>query len=94
LIERALSAPPQPCLIYGERLSIRQDDRALDDVLKLADIPGPVVGSKQLERPSIDAPDLLASLLGKALNQILDEQRDVVGPVAERGNLDGKTFSR
>src|SRR5437660_5133036 len=88
--EGAVRIPPQPCLIHGEHLSIREDDRALDDVLKLADIPGPVIGSKQLERPSIDAPDLLAGLLGKALDQILDEQRDVVGSVAERGDFDGK----
>src|SRR5947208_3606964 len=89
-IEAAVRIPPQPCLIHGEHLSIREDDRALDDVLKLADIPGPVIGSKQLERRSIDAPDLLAGLLGKALDQILDEQGDVVGSVAERGDFDGK----
>src|SRR6266850_431524 len=71
--EGAVSIPPQPGLIDGEGLSIRKDDRALDDVLKLADIPGPVVGAKQLQRPALDAPDSLASLLGKALDQILDQ---------------------
>src|SRR5882762_8828898 len=87
--EGAVSIPPQPCLIHGERLSIREDDRALDDVLKLADIPGPIVGSEPLERPCLDAPDFLASLLSKALDQILGQQRDVVGSVAERGDFDG-----
>jgi hypothetical protein len=38
-------------------------------------------------------PDLLAGLLGVALNKIFDEYRDIRRAFAKRRRLNGKTFS-
>ena len=46
--------------------------------------------SEESERPLFYAPDSLPSLGRISLDQILDEQRDVVGAFAERRDVDGE----
>src|SRR6266699_4162498 len=74
----------EPRLIHGECVAIEQDHSTLDHILELADVAWPVVGLEQRQRRPADPPNALASLRGIPLDQILDEERDVFRPLAER----------
>src|SRR4030095_5748464 len=56
----------EPSRFDRERVRITYDHRALDDVLQLADVAGPVVRLKQRRRLLGDAADPLAAALGVA----------------------------
>src|SRR5256712_9372060 len=60
----------------------RHDHRALDDVLDLAHVAGPVVADQAVERLGGDA--TLAELARVLGQEVLDEERDVAPPIAER----------
>src|SRR5258705_6233156 len=62
----------------------------ITDVLQLAHVARPVVGRQELERPSFNLLDPLAGQLRVAPHQVLDQQPDVVGPLAKRRHHDGK----
>ena len=74
--------PLQPALLDGKGVARTQDDGALNDVLQFADVPGPVVGLKQVQGLLVDGPDLFPGLFGVALDQIRDEDRNVVHALA------------
>ena len=63
------------------------DHRLLDDVLELAHVPRPVVGEQPRQGQPRDRPARQPAL-GQLLEEVLHEQRDVLEPVAERGQLD------
>ena len=65
-----------------------QDDGALDDVLQLANVSGPVVGLKQLQCLLPDVPDPLPGLFSLALDQIPDQERNVFHALAQRRDPD------
>src|SRR6266571_3321617 len=61
----------------------RQHHRPLDGVLQLAYVAGPVVGHERHKRLVVDALDLLAVERGALADEILDEERDVLGSGAQ-----------
>ena len=65
-----------------------QHDRALDHVLELADVARPVVVHQQVERVRRHLEHSAAVLLAVLLEEVLDEQRNVLAPLAQRRQLD------
>lgn len=65
------------------------DDEALDEVLELADVAGPGVLLEGGEGGVVDALD--GEVVGDAVGaeEVLAEERDVAGALAERGEVDG-----
>ena len=66
----------------------RQDDGALDGVLELADVAGPVVLLQRRQHAVVDAVDPPAGTLGVLPDEVLDQRRDVFAPIAQRRDLD------
>ena len=66
----------------------REDDGALQDVLQLADVPGPSIGDEAPHGLRAHAVDPLADAGGELVDQEPHEQRDVLGAVAERRERD------
>src|SRR5512133_2991825 len=58
-VVRSRGPAREPGLVEGEGLRVGEDDRALDDVLQLADVPGPRVRSKDLDALLAHALDAL-----------------------------------
>jgi hypothetical protein len=50
-----------------------QDNGSLNDILQLADVSRPVVSLKQCERLARYVPELLAGLLGIAIDKVFDQ---------------------
>jgi hypothetical protein len=73
----------------ADRRARSQDDRALDDVLELAHIAGPVVRGEQVEGLRRQLQIRFAVLLPVLGQEVPHEQRDVVAALAERRQLDG-----
>src|SRR2546423_1602670 len=68
----------------------RDDDGALDDVLKLADVSGPTVLLHQREHFGRELVGHVARVLLVVLAyEVLGEWKDVFAPLAQRGKLDG-----
>ena len=65
-----------------QRRSLRDDERALDDVAQLAYVPGPVVGHECVERALGDGLDPFAELHAVLHGEVPDEQRDVLLAIA------------
>jgi len=63
-----------------------QRDAALDDVLELAHVPGPVVGLQRGQGPPRDAADVLLELPRILPQKVIDQDRDVVLAGAKRRN--------
>ena len=72
-------------VVGGHLGAFAEDDGALDVVLQLADVARPVVLAEQAHRLGVDAAHLAAILLAVALQEELDEQRDVLPPLAQGG---------
>jgi len=68
----------------------RADQRPLDDVLQLADIARPVMIPQRLHDLGGHGFDALRELVLMALDEVPDQARDVVGPIAQRRQRDGK----
>ena len=89
--DRPGRATPRSC---GGRCSTRQlgavaqDHRPLDVVLQLADVARPVVLAQQPHRLGVDPADLAAVLLGVALQEELDQRRDVLAALAQGRQVD------
>ena len=66
----------------------REDDGALQDVLQLADVPGPSIGDEAPHGLPAHSVDPLADASGELVDQEPHEQRDVLGAVAERRERD------
>ncbi len=78
----------------SDRQVLGQDDaagrhhhRALHDVLQLAHVPRPVVTDQAIERVGRDA--ALAELAGVLGQEVLDQQRNVAPPLAQRRQVQG-----
>src|SRR5512135_226499 len=72
----------------GQIGAVAQDDRPLDVVLELADVPRPVVVAEQAHRIGVDPPHLAPVLLGVAPQEEIDQERDVLTPLAQGGQVD------
>src|SRR6185369_2501103 len=68
----------------------RGDDRALDDVLELADVSRPRVGPQARGRPGVEGRKTLAGARGELSGEPLGEEDDVVPPFAQRGHGERK----
>ena len=68
----------------------REDDGAFQDVLQLADVAGPSISDQASHGLRADAFDAPAGAAGELVDQEPDEERDVLGAVAERGERDGE----
>src|SRR5262245_38407147 len=73
-----------------QRRAGRQDDGALQHVFQLADVARPGVLLKPPHRPPADAVQALADPRRELVHQEVDEQRDVVLPLAQRRQADGE----
>ena len=65
----------------------RGDDHLLDDVLELADVAGPVVAGQAREGLARERLGGHPPLL-EPLQDVVDQERDIIEPLAERGQLD------
>ena len=66
----------------------REHDRALDGVLELAHVARPVGRLQRLEHAGLHAVDALAGALRVLRDEVIDEHRDVLAPLAQRRNVD------
>ena len=83
--------------LQGGRQVVAVDDaavadqhRALDDVLQLAHVAGPVVADQHVDGGGGDAPDALAVLARVLGEEVVGEQQDVRLPLAQRRHEDGE----
>ena len=65
-------------------LAVADDDRALDGVLELADVPRPVICHEHVDGRRRDALDVLAVRERCLLEEMIREQQQVRFPLAER----------
>ena len=78
-----------PGVAERERRARRQDDGALQDVLELADVAGPVVAPRaSASRRQGCVSIRLLSARDRPPHQVLDEQRDVLAAIAQRRERD------
>src|SRR5215467_5475500 len=71
-----------------ERVPASENQRALDDVLQLADVPGPAIVLEDRERLRADALHRLAELGGDFPDEVRRQERDVLPAVAKRRQID------
>ena len=70
------------------RAAVAERERALDDVFELADVAGPGVGHQPPQRVLRHRHMTRRHLLGaELLEEVLHQQRNVVAPLAQRGQL-------
>src|SRR6266516_7798417 len=80
----------EPRLIDHQRLALTQHDGTLDHVLELAHVARPVVGREPLQGLLVNIADDLPRLLGEAVDQVFDQDRNVLRAFAERRQADGE----
>src|SRR5712692_7022616 len=68
----------------GDDLALGQDHRALHRVFELAHVAGPIVGEDRVHRIRGEPLGRSSLLFAETLEQRLDEDRDVVAPLAQR----------
>src|ERR1017187_1690002 len=66
------------------------DDGALDEVLQLADVAGPVVALERVHGGGGDGGDFAVHAAGILLHEVAHQQRDVFAALAQRRDRDGK----
>ena len=64
------------------------DDGALDDIVELPHIARPRVTDERLKARRCDGPDALLRPPARLLEEVLGEERDVLGALAQCGNAD------
>ena len=69
-------------------------DHAFDRVFQLADVARPGIGHQHLAHGRRDGRDRLAVRGGEFLEEVLDQERDVVAPLAQGGSLTLTTLRR
>src|SRR5678815_1839483 len=67
-----------------------QNDRLLKYVLELADVSRPVVLLEQMQGVGADVIDRLSELTAEPAHQVRHEERQVLTPLAQRGQRNGK----
>src|SRR5918996_2446030 len=83
-----LAAVAEGEVLGGDRLPARQDYGALDRVLELAHVPGPVVLHEEFQGVLGDGGRDGARLVSVLHQEVLDKRRDVLLALAERGHVD------
>ena len=77
-------------LVHREHGLIGKNHGAEHGVLELADIAGPGIALEHGARVGVDAVDALALLGGEAGDEVADELRHVLKPLAQWGHPDGE----
>jgi len=72
----------------------RAQDRTAQDVLELADVPGPVGAAQAFERPVGEAHAAEAQAPARDVGEAHREGRDVLPALAQRRDAQGKTARR
>jgi len=62
-----------------------EHESVLNDVLQLTDIPGVIVLHQNCQNPVGDSRDVFALQAIELRDEVLDEERDVIAPIAEPG---------
>src|SRR5574338_531275 len=75
-------------MIDLDAVAVREHHGTLDDVLELADVPGPGILDEQAHRRRRDAADRESQTAVEPLDEVPDEIGDVLGAFAERRELD------
>ena len=81
-------------VVDRKRRAVGQNDGALDRVLELADVAGPVVGDQGLDRLGVEVGDRLPVRAACRLRKYNGELEDVFPPLAQGGVRQEITFSR
>src|SRR5512146_2568354 len=71
----------------NDRAAAEHED-ALDHVLQVANVAWPGVAREHLERLAVDLHRIASDLARIALDEVIDEGRDVVGAASQRRQLD------
>src|SRR5207245_10798856 len=77
-----------PGVLEPQRVAGREEGQLVDLVLELADVTGPVVARQDAHHLRVDAQLRGAVLACDLPEEMIDEERNVVAAVAERGRLD------
>lgn len=83
LVDLLLGRSLQPEVAAADGLTWRHQHGALDDMLELADIAWPRMIEQRLQRPGIEAGDVLSIPLRLQPEKMCGKQRDVVAPLAQ-----------
>src|SRR3989454_7923637 len=73
-----------------ERSPLREDHGPLDEVGKLAHVPGPRIPAEGVERLARDHLDVSVHRAGEALHEETDQRGDVLGSLPQRRDVDGE----
>ena len=73
----------EPGFIHKESLPFRQNYRALDYILQLADVARPIVCVEEFDRLLVYVSNLLAQFLGVAVDQVSDQQGNIINALAQ-----------
>src|SRR5580765_3449253 len=76
----------------AQRCSLRQDHRALNEVLQFADISRPRIADQRIHYGLGNPRDLPVHRLGKLVDKISHQNRDVIAPLAKRRNVNWKNI--
>src|SRR5439155_11227144 len=72
----------------GELRAVREDQAALDDVLKFAHIARPLVTGERAQESRTQTAHVFLVDFGKVAAEILRQQRDIRAPIAKSGKID------
>ena len=78
----------------ADAVARRQDQGALDDVAKLADVARPVMRLKRGHRLARQLGRLDAAFGGETGEEVVDQLRDILAPFLSGGMRTGTTFRR
>src|SRR5882672_7352367 len=73
----------------ADRFPLAHDEEPLDEILQLADVPGPGVAREPLHRLGRDPAHRSSMLLSESRHEVLDQERDVLAPRPEGLHVDG-----
>ncbi len=73
----------------GEHQRVAPDHRALDDIAQLSNVSGPRVSSEGIQAVLANTLNSLLMFPVEFLDEVLDEQRQIFEPVAQRRQFDG-----
>src|SRR5262245_57481633 len=77
-------------LVHSEHGRVSENHGPKHCVLELTDIAGPSVAADHGHRLRLDAVDGLALLGGKSCDEMADEFREILKPLAQRRHPDGE----
>src|SRR5258708_9338538 len=82
-----MTLPRQPPIIAEEILGFAHNHRALDDVMQLADITGPGIRHKKVQRLLVYPADALSCFSCETIDEVLDQQGNVFFSFSQRRNF-------